>query len=406
MDNTVFYKPFWKEKVLAADHENNIDKLHVTLMNMLLPETSAETPPPPTIEKVISTSTHLAQTLLSDLSNENEILQKVRTSSARLKVEPIHALKGAIVAWYSNCAEALSLEPWDFQMLHESDCPIGNLGYISMLRLKEVWDPPSHPRLRAAALMANAAVSFLFAALLIIPHLSRKKLRQNLARNDKKAMAMFLQTAWRVARESRNKAERPPAAEFGAMNTAVKLSKTGNQLLVHLDGDEWEEVPCWHPCRIVPGSAWNKFMRNRCQPVFPMGHEVLYPEVQFAVPSSAINLIDIYRDYYMSIRDQFDDSSVPRTKLSYNAQGRQFARLGKETGLRYYATAPLEEETWNVEDFVEAEHLYHTSLVNKPATDLSGNLTLPFLNTTAAALRHEHEFEFFEENFHTMVFGA
>nr|QKY89070.1 mating type protein 1-1-2 [Calonectria pauciramosa] len=404
MDNTLSYKPLWDDDSLGVDHQRNIDDIHVTLMNMLLPETSDETPAPTTIGKVLATSMRLANTLLSDSSNENEILQGIRATSTKLKIDPIRAIKGAITEWHLNHVERLKQRLIEIPS-PEEERSIGNLGYISMLRLRDVWDPPSHPRLREAALMANATVSFLFASLLIIPHLKDKIWRKRQIQDENRAMAKFLQTTWQVARENWAKTEQPPAAEFGAMNTEVKLSRTGGQLLTVIGCDDWEEAPYWYPCRVVPGSAWNKFIKNRRQPVFPMDEEAEDKGFRFMVPNSAKSLINIYGMYYDSLRFHFDQENLQRAELSEEERALQFSRLAKATGMSYSNATPLDNELYDVEDFVQTEYMNLAPVAKKPATDLCGNLTLPFLNTTAVALRLDQEPDFAEEeDFMTMVF--
>ncbi|KAF7548339.1 hypothetical protein G7Z17_g7126 [Cylindrodendrum hubeiense] len=403
MDNVLFYRPLWEEEALMEDSSKHLEKIRLEIMTNLM-HTMPVDVKPPTVAAMITASINLIKTLLRDSPDDNVVLQKILDYATESGVDPNLVVRGAIVLWYKSASPIFSREPdlglpahamsegglampW-VQKLVESQYFIGNLGYLSMLLTAETWEEPYHPKLKISTLLTNATIAFLFATYVITPHLKSHSLWQqhltDSSSRGRKEMSAFLKTTWHVSREGWEKSDQPPGAVFSALDTEVKISDDGRKLLTRVGCPNWHEAPFWHPFRVVPGSPWNKFIKNRRQKYFQILPTV-GNRVRYLVPGSAVTLTSSSETYYGILRSQFDRTNTPRTRLSDEERELQFWRLAGGTGLRYPTVRPTEQ-------------------VKKPAADLSGNLTLPFLTTTARALRYEEEPEFVDEDFYAMAF--
>ncbi|KAH6955712.1 MAT1-1-2 [Ilyonectria sp. MPI-CAGE-AT-0026] len=423
MDNLLFYRPLWEEKALATSSSKHLENLRLDIMEKLLHALPMDVKPP-TATAVVTSSIEVIKTLFKEASGSNDVLQTILDHSQEADVDPNLLLRGAIVLWFTSASPILSRDPylglppkamsgggltfpW-VQRLAEKNFFIGNLGYLSMLMTAESWEKPSHPKLQVATLMANGIISFLFATFVIAPHLkTHPQWRQYITNSETrghKEMTVFLKTTWQVSREGWEKFDHPPGAEFSALNTEVKMSRDGRNLLTRVGRPGWHVAPYWHPFRVVPGSPWNKFIRNRRQKIFQI-FPTLNNRVQYMVPGSAATLTSSCEAYYGVLRSQFDSTNTRRARLSDQARNRQFWRLAEGTGLQYPTVRPTEQNSSNIHDYGRAEHMYNVPLIKKPASDISGNLTPPFLTTTARALRFAQEPESVDEDFYAMIFS-
>ncbi|KPM39117.1 hypothetical protein AK830_g7440 [Neonectria ditissima] len=374
-------------------------------------------------EDVLASSISLMKTFLS-YETDNMILEKIRELSEELDAEPIAVVHGAIYLWYQGSIPIVSREPNMGLSEHIAEDEgftspaarehlnrqfrFANRGYLSMLMATEAWEKPTHPKLQAASLITNAAISFLFATYVIAPHMEDEPLWTgpisedpvNMCQNE---MLLFLKTNWHVQREGWQDSDHRPGAEFDALKSEVKMSEDGKRLLTQVGYPDWHEVPSWHPFRVVPGSPWNKFIRNRYQKIFPV-FPAMTNRVRYMVPGSAASLTNSFREYYNVLRSQYDSTETRRTQPTEHKLELQFWRLAEGTGLKYPTVRPLEENGHDIEDYGQAGHMSNVPLVRKPASDMSGNLTLPFLSTTSRAFRFESEPEIDDDDSYAMIF--
>ena len=190
---------------------------------------------------------------------------------------------------------------------------IGNLGLMAMLISTELWDAPQTPQLHTATLISNATAVFLYATYLMLSCVTTHSASHALtATNSERCMEIYLRSAWAIARQDAQNIERPPAVEFGAHQGEIKLSSTGKRLLTKVGRQEWRETPYWHPVRRVPGSPWNKFMRNMAQPIFQASTPTA---VWFNLPSSSLTLAEPVEEYYRELRSRFDQVSPVESVL-------------------------------------------------------------------------------------------
>ncbi|KAH6874950.1 hypothetical protein B0T10DRAFT_448785 [Thelonectria olida] len=406
MDNLLCYEPLWADGASTAFRfpQKDIHDLILKCMKQLKLDSPTEAIAS-SIGDIISTVLEFLDTLLRNQSDENFILQRARAAANTVSMPPEIAIRSAIVAWYLSSYTTLHRPRPDTPqpLLDQSnaavaqregaiDTSIANLGYLAMLTLKEMWVPPSDNKLRVASLISNGTVTFLVVGILIIPHLGNEvNWPDELSKFGPLApFETLLKTSWAVAREKVPGFVPPPGIEFGATNAEVKLNKTGHTLMTSVgEGGEWFEVPYWHPCRVVPGSAWNRFIRNTHQHIFPTKpRDELTSEVYYRVPSSACSLVDRVREYYQELRTHFDQEDIDRyPPVSEEAKAELFVRLAEATGLMYPINRPWEEETNDVEELADLGYMYELPFRKKPASDMNGYLTLPFLNSLVHSFR-------------------
>jgi hypothetical protein len=118
-------------------------------------------------------------------------------------------------------------------------------------------------------------------------------------------MKLFMKTMWHIAREGSLEFDFPPAAEYGASEEEVKLSHDGKRLLSKVGQESWSEASIWHPCRRIPGSPWNKFIRNKHQKLF-LSPRVGRTQLALQLPSSSLSLAEPWEIYYSELRSRFD----------------------------------------------------------------------------------------------------
>jgi hypothetical protein len=187
----------------------------------------------------------------------------------------------------------------------------GNIGLLSMLLTAENWTPPNDARLQAAMLIANSATSVVFAAYLIghdYEGASWKAAVQDYHASG--CVRSFLKCAWQVARRG---SELHPGAEFGAFADEVKLAGDGKHLLVQIGRGKWTKPAYWHPCKKVPGSPWNKFLKNKNHPIFQGSSDTTSrpsERIMHRMPNTAIKLAEVFEDYYADIRARMDQVSL------------------------------------------------------------------------------------------------
>lgn len=174
-----------------------------------------------------------------------------------------------------------------------------------MLLTSETWAVPKQKNMFRVVLCANATTSILYAAFMITSSNSGADFpaRETPFPQAFEAFRLYIRSSWLLAREGEIQT---PGQDYSATTDEVKMSNDGKRLLSKIGRAEWSEAPLWHPVRKVPGSPWNKFIRNTGQKMFPRIGDSVEP-MKFQVPSSALTLIEPWEQYYADIRSRFDE---------------------------------------------------------------------------------------------------
>lgn len=268
--------------------------------------------------------------LLCYWKGDNPIIARLRTIAVQTKHEPIIAVKGAMALWYTSSVsifgrdihqgvsseeEITTIEDgtiiatWNREYAAERHYA-GNLGLMAMLLTTEIWLQPKDPKLQVASLISCATTTMLFAAYMIssrMPAYETWNFALSACPNNE-GIKLFLRSAWRLAQRSVDDGGAPPGLDFGTYLNEIKLSRDGKGLLSKVGRANWSRAPFWHPCRKVPGSQWNKWIKNLCRPIFPkLPHDNSKDvHIVFRLPSSAILLTSMVGEYYSTLRTRFD----------------------------------------------------------------------------------------------------
>lgn len=182
----------------------------------------------------------------------------------------------------------------------------GCLGITAMLVTEENWAEPDKQELGVLALVTNSVTSMMFAAYLISHRADTYTCKYTEGKMSFRcALRTFLQCSWQLSRVG---CDGRPGQEFGALPDEVKISSDGKRLLTKVGRIDWHEPPFWHPFKKVPGSAWNKFLKNVEQPVFSE-NPLTSTHVTSRLPSSAIKLVEPIEAYYTELERRFDEVS-------------------------------------------------------------------------------------------------
>ena len=271
------------------------------------------------------------ESLLWGNPTANAILKDLRSLGVANNTDPTLLVKVALAQWYESSAAVFSRDPnqgvpvdiddepdaapgndgrhataWHYAQAAENH-RLGNLGLMAVLMMAESWVAPAHPRLRYASLVANAAT-----ALLVVAHVvaSAVNLGSWSAGSEPvcclEGTRLLLRTTWRFAREGFGRSQQSPAIEFGATLDEIKVRHDGKRLMTRIGHDRWEETPYWHPCRMTPGSPWNKFIRNFRTSIFGKNADEDRKSLSYRLPSSAVTMVDQYKQHYAELRARFD----------------------------------------------------------------------------------------------------
>lgn len=280
------------------------------------------------ITEVIHVCFRAIESLLhGDVEDENPIVRALRQAGARHNDISIPT-KQAIHQWYRSTVPAVTRDPSSglaHTTIAEADFPgaardvwdrdqaaeqffYGNMGLISMLMTSESWKTPASSELFRVSLCANATTSIMYAAFMILsanPAVNSPG-REPPSSQIFEAFRLYLRSSWLLARDGQ---VQMPGQDYSTTTDELKMSNDGKRLLSKVGRSEWSEAPLWHPVRKVPGSPWNKFMRNTGQMVFQMEGDAKGP-TSFQVPSSALTLVEPWEQYYADIRARFDQVST------------------------------------------------------------------------------------------------
>lgn len=258
--------------------------------------------------------------------DDNQILWRLQHSNFGQAGDELAVVNSALVSWYTASVSIPLRDPqqgmppgsnievddngtllltWSRRYSHEKHA-LGSLGIMAMMMNSETWLPPKHPNLKAAALVSGLTTTILLATYLIHPAYTQNAcvLPSRSTQNDD-ALLLFIRISWYISRTRFSDFVCAPGADFGANLNEVKLGNDGRRLLTKIGRDHWHEAPHWHPCRKVPGSAWNKYLKNMNRPVFPTD-EADSNEVAINLPSTMLDLAHTWETYYSELRARFD----------------------------------------------------------------------------------------------------
>ena len=254
---------------------------------------------------------------------DNFLLPIIRTHAQGLEKDPAQLVRGAIELWGQLSMQHRTGDPCHgfgmddnvtidadgfYRLKYDEDLAdqqqlIPDLGQLAIFMISDMWQAPSDPDLREAHLLASTTTTMLFGAFAFLPYVAMHPWETILKLNaDHSGLKMFLQTAWKTCRPV--KPSKSPAVEFRASLNGSKLSQDGKRILTQ-DG---QELPYWHPTRRVPGSHWNKFLRNHAQPIFST--RVNSPPFRYKVPSSVLIISQTFENFYYALRERFDQVSA------------------------------------------------------------------------------------------------
>lgn len=249
-------------------------------------------------------------------------------------MKPPDYIEAMITKWYTRASAFLARDPeqgrlWDDAGFWDSEHSAtqhieANLGLFSMLLTAETWQTPKNPKLQSCTLAVNSAIAIIYAAWSISFTVDYKECRPaHMILSPKIAVARFVQSTWQVARAGYALHSGGPGVEAGAHDDEFRISDDGREIITSMcdedeDEDEWVPLAYWHPVKETLGNPWNKFFRNIQQPVFRVtppddaaqGHDNHETSTfAYRMPSSAIDLADIFESQYDEWRHRMDTVS-------------------------------------------------------------------------------------------------
>lgn len=347
MENICSFEPMWKD--WEADvPQKDITRIRLKCLQLFLRGNRLlDTQQPPSLDckyfnhyvgpkanmddsDIVAASLEIMNHLLCFWKGDNSIIARLRTIAVQTKNEPIIAVQGAMALWYTSSVsiferdihqgvsseeEITTIEDgtiiatWNREYATERHYA-GNLGLMAMLLTTEVWLPPKDSKLQVASLVSCAATTMLFAAYMIssrMPTYESWSFALSACPNNE-GVRLFLRSAWRLAQKSADEGGALPGADFGAHVDEIRLSRNGKDLLSKVGRADWGRAPFWHPCRKIPGSHWNKWIKNLCRPIFPKSpcDQIRDIRIIFRLPSSAVLLTSVFGEYYSTLRTRFD----------------------------------------------------------------------------------------------------
>ncbi|KAL7917742.1 MAT1-1-2 [Trichoderma austrokoningii] len=425
MENICSFEPLWKD-IEADVPQKHITNIRLKALDVFLRgQASADVQRPPSLDYVVETCLDIINHLIHFWEGDNPIIARLRTVAVQTKHEPIIAIKGAMALWYTSTVPVFErdihqgvaseteittaddgtvIATWNREYAAERHY-VGNLGLMAMLLTTESWLPPRDAKLRVATIISCATTTIMFAAYMIssrMPTYDSWDFALSACPNNE-GIRILLRSAWRLAQQTVDAGHHSPGMDFGAHIDEMRLSKDGKDLVSKVGRGDWGRASFWHPGRQVPGSAWNKWMKNICRPIFSKSRNPQHVQICFRLPSSTTLLTAVFEEYYSSLRVKFDQASRQRSRLTNEECTRQFQDFSSLTGGEYPCFHPSLETATSVDMLIQ-EYLYNLPMVKKPIADSCGNLTLPFLTTAIRALRFSEDPDEIEQNLFMMTF--
>ncbi|KAH8171593.1 mating-type protein MAT 1-1-2 [Sarocladium implicatum] len=408
MESLCSFDPAWSRDEAIVVPRDTIKVLRERIVNSLLRKASLYETQSPSIDNIIEAGLQTIDELFQDDASMSNVILKRLRQAAPESDQVLRIVKEAIHQWYRSAVPAVTRDPSSGLVPTEEGVPgapgttieiwerdraaeqffYGNMGLIGMLMTSEPWQTAPAKKMFAVSLCANSMTSLLYSAYMIVSATPAFPLQESTQSQMMEGLRLYIRTAWLLARDSQVQG---PGLEFGATTNEIKVSNDGRRLMSKVGRVEWAEAPLWHPVRRVPGSAWNKFIRNTGQKIFQPAAADSQAASQFQIPSSALTLVEPWEQYYAEIRRRFDQTGRQREALSTPEQRRcQFARLSEATGSPYKERELKERTALQAQDINQA-YAYHLPMVKKAISDARGMLTLPFVTTAGRALRFEED---------------
>lgn len=261
--------------------------------------------------------------VISDLGASNTVLERIRkTAVTHTGGDPVLLIRAAVGLWYLETLQILGnneanrtqeqrrdesgelIMPW--AQGYHADFPISNLGHMAILYTQKNRPSPPDDKHEPSILIANAAVSLLYAAYAISPHLKDDTMFEiTTFCHDERSLRLFLDVTWKIGfRKGARKVPTGLGHEYGIAPGDTRMSKGGRRLLIRTGpkGTVWAPAPYWHPYLQLPGSPWNHFIKNLKQPIFPCDKPHEEKPVQYLLPTGALKLVEPYEAYYSQLR--------------------------------------------------------------------------------------------------------
>nr|BAE93601.1 MAT1-1-2 [Tolypocladium inflatum] len=337
MESICCFEPFYKREDVVFAPRDALDSIRERSLGLYLRKHKRERPPPPSDESMYSTSpidvvadcTKIIRFLLRDSNSDNTILQRLHQVGIEHQIDAMSVVEAALAMWYNGAIPVITRDPlqgWNPAFRSElqyddngepfvpwsreysaTKHASANLGLVSILMTTDRWLTPTQPLLKVGSLISRSVTTLLYAAFLIAPRMLEEPWAEYMRHTrPEETMRAFLRSAWALWRENYELFDvSPPGIEFGVTLGEVKLTSDGMDLITMLGDDDWYCPDISHPIRKVPGSAWNKFLRNHKQPVFPETQSQA-PGFQAMIPSSLLTLARPFEKYYFELRSRID----------------------------------------------------------------------------------------------------
>uniref|UniRef100_A0A8H7N2E0 Uncharacterized protein n=1 Tax=Bionectria ochroleuca TaxID=29856 RepID=A0A8H7N2E0_BIOOC len=454
MDNALHFGPLWSSPPMIERPKIEIEKVRVQVLQWTLkfcppqaPDASSYDPFPTFLRALYA--------LFDSDDLDNSVLQYLQTQGNHLCGSPIRFIESMLHLWFISAAPILARDTLgtdvdsialgrNGQIAEDLDVDSSsakllyvNLGILSMLLTSKNWRDPADSSLHAATLTANTVASMVFAAYSI--GMVQRNLDWSFRTGKvpfRRVVYTFVKCAWQLSRQGGNIIDRGPGGLFGALSEEIRLSPHGKGILIRADrvedeedqeedqeeeGDDkfdvhseeeddgekeelWLEPPFWHPFKQVPGSPWNKFLKNKQQPIFSFTDEDV-TGITHRMPSSAMEIILPFQRYYRELRFRFDRDKRPRAIIRRKNRLKQFDELASESGM-WYPDTEIHEGVSDEAYDVFPRYQFSVPTCKRPASDFKGHATLPLLTSAARAMRFEEEPDEVNGTLFMMLFGG
>lgn len=269
-----------------------------------------------------------------------KILRILAAAGYNLSGDPILLIVAMISQWFQE------VSPYFNRVVNfeaDLDSKLGNLGFLSMLLTTENWkDIPEcgSSKLRYAALIANSVTTVVCGAFVMFrgfgPEVEEAWDKSLKLTPPSVCIWAYLKSSWQVARTGGKVwANGGPGVQFNAGSEEIRMRTDGKRVLVKFGRVNWQDPAYWHPCKQIPGSPWNKFLKNKNQPTFEPSRKISDPQIMHRLPSTAIKFAEIFEKLYETIYEEMDERKIERRELNAVESGLQHTRLATESGLWY-----------------------------------------------------------------------
>ncbi|KAJ6444134.1 mating-type MAT1-1-2 [Purpureocillium lavendulum] len=424
MDSLFSFTPLYESADVMQMPIEDIEEIRVRILNIFLARHKGKRPPYPSLSRVIVEVIEALRVLLEDKESPNTLLKRLHDVGHELHIHPRTVVQAALSTWYRSAIPAVSRDPLhghrDGEPLHEDQNgnvsavwnreyarrkhKIANLGIVAMLMTIERWQPENHPLLEAGSLISRTTTTLIYACFLISAQLSDEAWKDaNKIVRPHEALRLFIKSSWAVSREGFAKMDCPtPGIQYGATLDEARLTMDCKQLITNIGQRGWSVAPLDHPLRMVPGSAWNKFLRNHFEPIFPESPTET-PRFQVKIPSTVLEILAPIELFYQQLQNRFDSTDERIRILAPEDAAAQYVAFSEATGSPYPGFELSENNATSIET-PSQDYLYRLPLIRMPMTDLRGHLTFPFMNALIRAFDTQDDVDEVVQQFRLLCF--